>query len=70
MLDWGRHLHSRLSRSQWEHLGRCSSHLTLRRLHVRQPSRDRMNRLPEEEGPGREGTADVEEPLAVPMDWL
>ena len=34
--EGGRHLHSRFRRSQWEHRGRCSSHLTFLRLRTNQ----------------------------------
>lgn len=37
-------VHWRFRRSQWEHLGRCSSHRTFLRLHVKHPSRDLPNR--------------------------
>lgn len=39
------HLHSKLSRSQWLQRGRCSSHFTFLRLHVRQPARERVDGL-------------------------
>lgn len=48
------HLHSRLRRSQWLQRGLSSSHLTFRRLHVRQPYLERAEDLFERAGPPAE----------------